>query len=279
MYIKPIGIAITAILLLANWASQPEKNGAQFFGKLITRPGNSFDVNNIVIGDGKRTDSIPVYEKPKNSGSFTKVDPTHIELSANPREGNLAIIYLSLDKITAINVPHPDEVWTYKNKKEKTSREFSYIEIAVTEKKTATTDSAPATAYLIEQETHIYCDRIGDKTPEKMKVKLAAVDSLSIDGYLFTKGTPENCQDQTASIIMNAQTAVRSGQKPTPANPTAIEQKENERKKLDATYIDTKNIHASKSPTPKYRTKHAYMRKATMRKLNDRKNITEIKKT
>ena len=104
MSIKPIGIATVAICLLANWASQPEKNGAQFFGTLETRQGNNFKVNNIVVGDSKKTEVIPVYEKPKNPDSFTKTDPTHITLNIDPKSGDLAIIYLNLDKITAINV-------------------------------------------------------------------------------------------------------------------------------------------------------------------------------
>jgi|GEM_PF-3208315 len=197
MSTKPINnnsitIALLSLFLLGNWTSQPNKQGAQFFGTLVTRPGNTFCVHNITIGSDKKTKAIPVYEKPKDTTMFNRVDNHHYMLSVDPKS-SLATIYLDLDKVSQITISNPNHIlWTYKNNKG--YRQYSYIEIEVTEKafssgnlsSTSSTESKKTTSerYLIELDTYIACTRIDGKAPEKMKVQLPAVRYLTIEGYV-----------------------------------------------------------------------------------------------
>lgn len=185
MNTKTIGITLVTALLLINWASQPEKNGAQFFGTLVTHQDNTFKVTNITIGYDKKTAAIPIYEKPQKADSFTRINDTLITLNIDPAK-DLAIIDLDLDKIFQISVPKPHEVWMYK--KEKGSREHSYIEITITTKNPPLSDvTRTTTSYLVEQDIQLHCDRIDNAQPEKMNVKLPAIKILTIEGYTFIR--------------------------------------------------------------------------------------------
>lgn len=188
MNTKTIGIALCTAILLINWASQPEKNGAQFFGTLVTHQDNTFRINNITIGYDKKTAAIPIYEKPQKPSAFTILNDTHISLNIDPTK-DLAIINLDLDKVAHMSIPHPLVVWTYK--KEKGSREHFYVEIAITTKSNPVLDAPNlTTSYLIEQDIQLQCDRIDNAQPEKMSVKLPAIKTLSIEGYTFVRDKP-----------------------------------------------------------------------------------------
>lgn len=268
MQIKPI-FALLIISLLANWASQPKTRGARFFGTLTTEQGNTFTVKNITAGPDKKIEAIPVYEKPQKPDAFVKRDENHITLNVDPKK-ELAIIYLDLDKIMQVSVPHPHSVWTYKA--EKGSREYEYLEIAITEKSKPsqsepTSPQPPSpTTYLIEKNIHLYCDRVGDGITEKMKVQLPAIKQLIIEGYIHESTSEQDSCPKNPVVECNKP-------QPTPKTPTieltpspqtspaaALEHGFRQKASSDTTKLCYQSLHPTTTDnamtTPSKKTKH-----------------------
>jgi hypothetical protein len=187
------GIAITAICLLINWASPTaQSEGAQFYGILTTREGNTYKVKTLSVGDEKKTKQIAFYERPRKRVRLQKTSNQSVEnklqLCVDPMRA-LAVTYLDLNEISRFEVPRPDETWVYKA--ENGSREVEYTEVVIE----TSGKQKKQTRYLIPSGTKVYCSRIDGDTSEEMKVQLPAIKTITVKGFYYK--TPGGASPQS----------------------------------------------------------------------------------
>ena len=136
-----------------------------FFGKLTSQEGNTFNVTNITIGRSKAGGRvITMYEMPQVPGSTAGKD--RIKIPGNPHH-DLTTTELDLIKVKKIGVPNPRTSWIWEKPQAESrapSIRFEFIELSVTWKNNQTT------SYLLELGTEnttkpikIFCDTTGDK--------------------------------------------------------------------------------------------------------------------
>lgn len=178
---KSVFLIILAAPFLINWGSEPDKKGVKFYGKLTTQQDNTFLVDNITVTDGRKTKSIPMYEKPKDGKPDNK---NIIPLTVDPRT-ELAHSSVDLREIAEVSVPNPREIWLYK--KEGSHREIQYIEIIVTDK------GGTQTPYLMDYETKVYCEKV-DEVP--VKEGSANTESSAQESKTKNGSTKENSEDK-----------------------------------------------------------------------------------
>jgi hypothetical protein len=148
------------------------KQDVNFSGKLVTQQGQEYIVNNISI-EGKYK-QIVMYDTPiKHADPVmnSETKQSEIKLDVNPTD--LSDTKIDLSEVSKISVPSPNTVWVYQ-KKERSQR-LEFIEIVVTTSKER--------SYLMERKTKIYCDEIDPAGPQEKRVPLAALDTLTIEGY------------------------------------------------------------------------------------------------
>ena len=180
-------LPIILFFLLPSWRTPENKTHLNFYGTVETHQSNIFEVNHITIGENK-TKKIEVYELPKISVATptVSVDQPNIQeitLPANPAT-DLAVKYMNLNEITAIQVPHPTVSWVYQRKKG--YRKNEYIEIIITSK------NQTQTSYLIERNTDVRAKAINQTGPEDLKVPFIALKKLTIAGCYYKLEQPDN---------------------------------------------------------------------------------------
>ena len=160
-----------------SWGSNTSKDLKQpvnFSGKLSTHQGQEYIVDNISINNLCK--KIPVYDKPLNHTQAVLNNDTkqqEIKLESNPADITSTE---DLNEIKQISVPSPEVIWYYEQKK---GRRQELIEITVT------TNSDTRRSYLLDPKTPIYCDEIDAAGPQEKTVRLAAVKTLTIEGYTY----------------------------------------------------------------------------------------------
>jgi len=164
----------------ANWSSTAAKDLKQpvnFSGKLITHQGQEFVVDNISVYG--KYEKIPAIDKPVNHAepvANAETKQLEIKLDANPN-ADFTKTNLDLNEIKEISVPSPNTIWIYQKKER--SQKIEFIEIQVT------TNSGTKASYLLEAKTPIYCDAVDAAGPQEKTVPLAAVKTLTIEGYTY----------------------------------------------------------------------------------------------
>jgi len=164
--------------------SKDLKQPVNFSGKLSTHQGQEYIVDNISINNLCK--KIPVYDKPLNHPQAVLNNDTkqqEIKLETNPADITSTE---DLNEIKQISVPSPEVIWYYEQKK---GRRQELIEITVT------TNSDTRRSYLLDPKTPIYCDEIDAAGPQEKTVRLAAVKTLTIEGYTYRdiSKTPKEC--------------------------------------------------------------------------------------
>lgn len=160
------------------------KQPVNFSGKLTTHQGQEYTVDNISINSLYK--QIPMYDKPT-----LQIEPTvnsntkqkEMKLQADPADD---ITKIDLSEVSKIEVPSPETTWYF----EKKGRRLEFIEVVVI------TKSDTKRSYLLDPKTPIYCDEIDAAGPQEKTVRLAAVKTLTIEGYTYrdvSKGQKE-CQ-------------------------------------------------------------------------------------
>lgn len=148
------------------------KQDVNFSGKLTTQQGQEYVVNNISIESKYR--QIIMYDTPvKHADVVMNAETKQSEIKLDVNPSDLSDVQIDLSEVNKIRIPHPNTVWVYQ-KKERSQR-LEFIEVLVTTSKER--------SYLMERRTKIYCDEIDAAGPQEKRVPLAALDTLTIDGY------------------------------------------------------------------------------------------------
>lgn len=162
------------------------KQPVNFSGKLTTRQGQEYIVDNISIDH--KCKKIPMYDKPRNHAEAilnSETKQREIKLESNPADVEST---KELDEISTIHVPSPDIIWYFQAKERHPRQEFIEVEV--------TTKSNTKESYLLNPKTPIYCDEIDAAGPQEKTVKLLALDTLTIEGYTYrdtSKEAQKNC--------------------------------------------------------------------------------------
>jgi hypothetical protein len=177
------GIQCTSFGSSAKDIKQP----VNFSGKISTHQGQSYIVDNISI-DNKYKDII-MYAKPtEHEKAILNQDSQHLEikLTENPATDFVKDTY-NLDQIKAIQVPSPNTVWYYQKKPNQ--QKMEYIEVVVI------TKSNTKSYHLLEHRAQIYCDEIDAAGSQEKIIPLAALQTLTIEGYTYrdTSKTKKEC--------------------------------------------------------------------------------------
>jgi hypothetical protein len=179
-------------LLLANHGIQGTSFGSStkdlkqpvnFSGKITTHQGQQYVVDNISINNLYK--KIPMYAKPSAHAEATMNQTTkhmEIKLTENPPT-DFVKATIDLDELKEIQVPKPDTIWYYQQKEN--SQKIEYLEIIVT------TKSNTKNFYLLERKTPIYCDEIDAAGPQEKTIPLAALKTLTIEGYTYRDTSKE----------------------------------------------------------------------------------------
>lgn len=175
------------LLSTSNWGSsgtsgKNDKQQINFYGTLKTHQGQTDTVDHILI-EGKHND-IVMYDAPVKHAE-EKFNPrtkqTEIKLEGNPGT-DFVKSKIDLDQVSTIRVPRPSTVWVYQKEKKYQRQEFLLVHI------TAKESSTPKD-YLLEMKTRVACNSIDKNESQKKEVPLAAIDTLTIEGYSFTVST------------------------------------------------------------------------------------------
>lgn len=166
--------------------SKDLKQPVNFSGKLSTHQGQEYIVDNISINNLCK--KIPVYDKPLNHlpAAFNNdTKQKEIKLETNPADITSTE---DLDEISTIHVTSPEIIWYYEPKK---GRRLEFIEVIVI------TKSNTKRSYLLDPKTPIYCDEIDAAGPQEKIVRLAALKTLSIEGYTYrdTSKNKKECRE------------------------------------------------------------------------------------
>jgi len=192
------------LLNTSNWGSSGTsgKNDNQqinFYGTLKTHQGQIDTVDHILI-EGKHNDII-MYDAPvkHNEEKFNaRTKQTEIKLDDNP--ANFVKSKIELDKVSTIRVPSPNTVWVYQKEKKYQRQEFLLVQITAKESNTSKD-------YLLEMKSRISCNSIDKNESQKKEVPLAAIDTLTIEGYSFTVSTDKkNVKKETPATCPVVQT-------------------------------------------------------------------------
>src|SRR5579872_227077 len=163
--------------------SKDLKQPVNFSGKLSTHQGQEYIVDNISINSLYK--QIPMYDKPTlqiERALNPDTNQKEIKLEADPADD---ITKIDLSELNQIQVPSPETIWYY----EKKGRKQEFIEVMVI------TKSDTKRSYLLDPRTPIYCDEIDAAGPQEKTVRLAAVKTLTIEGYTYRDNskTPKEC--------------------------------------------------------------------------------------
>ena len=148
-----------------------------YSGRITTHQGQEYVVDNISIDN--KCKQIPMYAKP-----MTHADPVlnndtkqmEIKLNENPAS-DFVKGTIDLDELREIQVPSPNTIWYYQKKERQ--QKFEYLEVIVI------TKSNTKSYYLLERKTPIYCDQIDTAGPQEKIIPLAALKTLTIEGYTY----------------------------------------------------------------------------------------------
>jgi hypothetical protein len=168
-------------------SSKDLKQPVNFSGKISTHQGQQYIVDNISI-DNKYKDII-MYAKPtEHEKAILNQDSQRLEikLTENPTTDFVKDAY-NLDQIKEIHVPSPNTVWYYQKKPNQ--QKMEYIEVVVI------TKSNTKSYHLLEHRAQIYCDEIDAAGSQEKIIPLAALQTLSIEGYTYrdTSKTKKEC--------------------------------------------------------------------------------------
>lgn len=175
------------LLSTSNWgasgtSTKNENQQINFYGTLTTHQGQTDTVDHILI-EGKHNDII-MYDAPikHNEEKFnSRTKQTEIKLNENPVT-DFVKSKIDLDKTSTIKVPQPTSIWVYQKEKKHQRQEFLLVQITPKE-------SNEPKDYLLEQKARITCNSINKNDSQKKEVPLAAIDTLTIEGYSFTVST------------------------------------------------------------------------------------------
>jgi hypothetical protein len=200
-------IFISALLHISPthcWGSKSNIDGdlkqdVNFSGRLITKQGQEYIVNNISI-QGKYK-QIVMYDKPlKHADPILNSETKQLEikLDVNPST-DLSESKIDLSEVSEVTVPSPDTIWFYQKKERQQKLEFIEVDV--------TTKSNTKRAYLLERKTRISCDEIDTAGPQEKVVPLAALDKLIIEGYSAKIKVGDNNKRCVQTVICPAQKA------------------------------------------------------------------------
>lgn len=169
------------------------KQPVNFSGKITTHQGQEYTVDNISINSLYK--KIPMYAKPTTHAESVMNQSTQhreIKLSGNPAT-DFVKATIDLEELKEIQVPEPDTVWCYQQKEHQ--QKIEYTEVVVI------TKSNTKSSYLLERKTPIYCDEIDAAGPQEKIIPLAALKTLTIEGYTYrdTSKTKKECPPCHAS--------------------------------------------------------------------------------
>ncbi len=162
------------------------KQPVNFSGKVTTHQGQEYVVDNISINNMYK--KMPMYAKPATHPEATMNQTTkhsEIKLNENPTT-DFVKAAIDLEELKEINVPAPETVWYYQAKEHQ--QKIEYIEVTVI------TKSNTKSSYLLERKTPIYCDEIDAAGPQEKTIPLAALKTLTIEGYTY-RDTSKNKRD------------------------------------------------------------------------------------
>ena len=193
-------LALSALLLCAQLSMDSDdksisggglKPDVNFTGVIQDNTGKKFKASNITISGLYK--QIPMYQK-----------PTDIQDSSyNP---SINMIRLDLAEVSKIEVPHPDDIHIFQDRK--------YMIIEVYSKNAAQTKNV----YLIENSKKVLCREINSSGPIERELGFAAIQIMTITGY--ARPTPE---ETTQSKKHHAMPTPKAGKsivkyKPTKSN-------------------------------------------------------------
>lgn len=168
---KP-ALAVTAFLLCVNW-SMDQGNGSvsgggtqpavNFIGTITDNTGKTFNASYINISGLYK--QIPVYAKPINmqDGDY---NPT------------INIIRLDLAELAKIEMPDPDRIYIFKDKK------YSLINAYLKN------NPERKHEYLIENSKHVFCNQVNGSDPIERELEFSAVRVIIIEGYVKKETEP-----------------------------------------------------------------------------------------
>lgn len=191
----------------SNTSTVNNKQQVNFYGTLLTHQGQRDTVSNILI-EGRHNDIImydaPVKHAKEKLNSATK--QTEIKLDVNPIT-DFVKSPIDLSKIQEIRVPKPNTLWVYQKEKKYQRLEFVLVQVMMKE-------STTPKEYLLEHRVHITCNSIESTNSQKKEVPLAAVDTLTIEGYSFSlttdKKTNVQSTDQEACPLIKKETETKT---------------------------------------------------------------------
>lgn len=163
----------------ASTGTTDNKEHINFYGTLLTQQGQKEPVDNILI-EGKHNDII-MYDAPADHkpGEFNpKTKQTEIKLQTNPTT-DFVKTKIDLSKTDTIKVSNPSIIWVYQKDKKLQRNEFLLVQVK-------SKGSATSKDYLLEHKTRISCSSTDQAESQKKEVPLAAIDTLTIEGYSFT---------------------------------------------------------------------------------------------
>jgi len=163
------------------------KQPVNFSGKISTHQGQQYIVDNISIDNKYK--NIIMYAKPtEHENAILNQDSQHFEikLAENPTTDFVKDAY-NLDQIKEIQVPSSNTLWYYQKKPNQ--QRMEYIEVVVI------TKSNTKSYHLLEHRAQIYCDEIDATGSQEKIIPLAALQTLTIEGYTYrdTSKTKKEC--------------------------------------------------------------------------------------
>jgi hypothetical protein len=171
-------------LSTSNWSGSgcKDKQDIHFYGTLETHQGKKESIDNILVLE--RHNDIGLYDAPEKYAESIfnqKTKQTEIRLDLNPHT-EFVRSKIDLKTVDTIKVPEPNTIWVYQQQKRNARQEFLLVQITFKE------DSSPK-KYLLEHKAHISCTSLDKNNAQKKEVPLAAIDTLTIEGYAFTLPT------------------------------------------------------------------------------------------
>ncbi len=164
----------------ANWSSTAAKDLKQpvnFSGKITTHQGQEFIVDNISIQGKYEKIAMPL--KPENLPEpvlNSETNQREVKLDANPNT-EYSKRDLDLAETKEIQVPSPNTIYFYQQKKN--SKRLEFIEME------AISNGGTKYYFLLDPKTPIYCDGIDSAGPQETTVPLSALKTLTIEGYTY----------------------------------------------------------------------------------------------
>lgn len=185
-------LAICALLLCAQFSMDQDetsvsgggkKPAVNFKGTIVDNTGRPFKASHINISGLYK--QIPVYSKPVNMQD-SDYNPT------------INMIRLDLAEVTKIEVPDPERVHVFKERK--------YILLSVY----LTNNSQKKYEYIIEDSKRVFCNQVNGPDPIERELGFPAIQTIHIHGY-------EKKEDKPASTAPR-QVQRRAPQAPRPVN-------------------------------------------------------------